>query len=156
MSEMGEALNPNAAISLETDTYLPIIVGLLNSSLFYWWFVALSDCRHLNLREIVNFPVDLNEINDEFLAEMSAQVGELMASYQENAKRKQAYYKATGSVKYDEFYPRFSKNIIDQIDTLLAQHYHFTPAELDYIINYDIKYRMGSELNAGEGSDEND
>ena len=33
---------------------------------------------------------------------------------------------------------------------LLAKHYGFTEEELDFIINYDIKYRMGDELNAGE------
>jgi hypothetical protein len=30
----------------------------------------------------------------------------------------------------------------------LAEHYRFTDDELDFIINYDIKYRMGIE--AGE------
>ena len=33
---------------------------------------------------------------------------------------------------------------------LLAKHYGFTEEELDFIINYDIKYRMGDELNAEE------
>ena len=28
---------------------------------------------------------------------------------------------------------------------MLAQHYGFTDDELDFIINYDIKYRMGQE-----------
>lgn len=37
------------------------------------------------------------------------------------------------------------KPIIDEIDRLLAKHYGFTPEELDFIINYDIKYRMGAE-----------
>ena len=32
------------------------------------------------------------------------------------------------------------------IDTLFAKHYGFTEEELEFIINYDIKYRMGSEL----------
>ena len=36
-----------------------------------------------------------------------------------------------------------SKPIIDEIDALLAKHYGFTEGELDFIINYDIKYRMG-------------
>lgn len=44
-----------------------------------------------------------------------------------------------------------SKPIIDEIDTVLAKHYGFTDEELDFIINYDIKYRMGKEL---EGEDE--
>ena len=42
-----------------------------------------------------------------------------------------------------------SKPIIDEIDRVLAQHYGFTDEELDFIINYDIKYRMG-----GADSDE--
>ena len=36
------------------------------------------------------------------------------------------------------------------LTTMLAKHYGFTEEELDFIINYDIKYRMGDELNAGE------
>ena len=30
-----------------------------------------------------------------------------------------------------------------RIDRVLAPHYGFTDEELDFIINYDIKYRMG-------------
>jgi hypothetical protein len=39
------------------------------------------------------------------------------------------------------------KTISDEIDKVLAKHYGFTEEELDFIINYDIKYRMGDELN---------
>ncbi len=42
-----------------------------------------------------------------------------------------------------EYYHRESKPIIDEIDRVLAKHYGFTDEELDFIINYDIKYRMG-------------
>ena len=38
-----------------------------------------------------------------------------------------------------------SKFIIDEIDRVLAKHYGFTDEELDFIINYDIKYRMGQD-----------
>ena len=41
--------------------------------------------------------------------------------------------------------------IIDEIDGVLAEHYGFTDEELDFIINYDIKYRMGG---AAQGGDE--
>lgn len=33
--------------------------------------------------------------------------------------------------------------IVDFIDHLLAEYYGFTEEELAFIINYDIKYRMG-------------
>lgn len=40
------------------------------------------------------------------------------------------------------------KRCFDQIDRVLAKHYGFTDEELDFIINYDIKYRIGQD--AGE------
>jgi hypothetical protein len=32
---------------------------------------------------------------------------------------------------------------LTEIDRVLVVHYGFTDEELDFIINYDIKYRMG-------------
>jgi len=34
---------------------------------------------------------------------------------------------------------------------VLAQHYGFSEEELDFIIHYDIKYRMGKEGEKEEG-----
>jgi hypothetical protein len=34
---------------------------------------------------------------------------------------------------------------LPEIDTVLAEHYGFTPEELDFILNYDIKYRLGRD-----------
>ena len=39
------------------------------------------------------------------------------------------------------------KPIIDEINKLLASHYGSTEEGLDFIINYDIEYRMGYKLN---------
>ena len=39
----------------------------------------------------------------------------------------------------------YSKPLLDEIDHVLARHYSFTEEELDFIINYDIKYRMGRD-----------
>lgn len=75
----------------------------------------------------------------------------LSKDYEDNRYKKDTYYKSTGrNVIYYEYYPNFSKSIIDEIDKELAKHYKFTEEELDFIINYDIKYRMGDELNNGE------
>jgi hypothetical protein len=43
---------------------------------------------------------------------------------------------------------------IDQIDQALAKHYGFTDEELDFIINYDIKYRMGRNADSEESEQE--
>ena len=50
------------------------------------------------------------------------------------------------NIEIESFRFNKSKPIIDEIDKVLAKHYGFTEEELDFIINYDIKYRMGDEL----------
>ena len=119
------------------------VCATLNSSLFYWWYIVLSDCRHVNLREIRSFPIGLAQMDDVLKQRLSALTDELMADLKQHARRKETQYKATGRVVYDEFSPRHSKPIIDKIDRVLAEHYGFTDEELDFIINYDIKYRLG-------------
>ena len=45
---------------------------------------------------------------------------------------------------------RFDQATRDQIDRVLAAHYGFTDEELDFIINYDIKYRIGRDAESEE------
>jgi hypothetical protein len=76
-------------------------------------------------------------------------------SLQRSATRKTIRTKQGHEVTYDEIKAQSSKSIIDEIDRVLAQHYGFTDEELDFIINYDIKYRMGREaLDGGEEAEE--
>ncbi|WP_017711159.1 Eco57I restriction-modification methylase domain-containing protein [Prochlorothrix hollandica] len=119
--------------------------SVLNSNLFYWWFIAFSDSRHLNNREIDFFPLTIENISKQIAQQLVDLFEILNRDFEENKYRKEAYYKATGNVIYDEYYPKKSKPIIDEIDRILAQHYGFSPEELDFIINYDIKYRMGKD-----------
>lgn len=123
-----------------------IILSVLNSSLFYWFNLLCSNCRDLTLREITNFPITIDTINGDNRNELYKLSKKLMKDYNKNAIRKTCFYKATGKVEFDEYHPSKSKAIINEIDKVLAKHYGFTEEELDFIINYDIKYRMGDEL----------
>lgn len=49
-----------------------------------------------------------------------------MADEKRRAVRLRAKYEATGNVEYDQFYPRNSKAIMDEIDAVLAKQYGFT------------------------------
>ena len=132
-------------LSLPNKSDAAVVAAMLNSTLFYWWFIALSDCRHLNMREIESFPVGLERMSENTKNKLARLASELMADLQKHKHRKEAEYKMTGKVIYDEFYPKHSKPIIDEIDRVLARHYGFTEEELDFIINYDIRYRMGRD-----------
>jgi len=61
-----------------------------------------------------------------------------------NTTRKKTQHTTTGKVHFDEFNQKPSKPIVDKIDGVLAKHYGMTDEELDYIVNYDYKYRMSS------------
>jgi len=70
-----------------------------------------------------------------------------MIDYKNNSIRKEIHNQSTGKIIYDEYYPKKSKLIIDKIDRELGDYFNLTNEEVDFIINYDIKYRMGKELN---------
>ena len=132
-------------LRLATRKDADAVVAALNSSLFYWWFLLLSDCRHLNLREIESFPLGPERMGMSTKQRLVQLTDDLMESFKRHSQRKETHYKAIGKVIYDEFDQKPSKAIVDRIDGVLAQHYGFTDAELEFIINYDIKYRLGRE-----------
>jgi hypothetical protein len=70
----------------------------------------------------------------------------LQASLIENSWFQIRTQEQTGEVRIQSFSPGRSKPILDEIDALLAAHYGLSEEELDFVINYDIKYRMGDEL----------
>ncbi|MBU1013301.1 MAG: Eco57I restriction-modification methylase domain-containing protein [Bacteroidetes bacterium] len=123
----------------------------LSANLFYWYFVISTDGRNLNPFDLNEYPIPVSLPNEKDSLEI---VNELMEDYKLNKKVKRKATKKSGEVEYEEIYPRRSKQFIDQIDTVLAQHYCFTEEELDFIINYDIKYRMGKTLFGEEDNDE--
>jgi len=70
----------------------------------------------------------------------------VISDYRKNASKKTVFIGSKQQyVTYYEYLPRLSKLIIDEIDRVLARHYGFTEEELDFIINYGIKYLMGED-----------
>jgi len=120
-----------------------VVTAIMNSSLFYWFYVNYSDGHNFTKHVIGSFPFDIP--HPEVTNKLRGLCSRLMIDLKKNSKRKTAFYAATGHIEYDEFYPKLSKSIIDEIDRILAKHYGFTEEELDFIINYDIKYRMGKD-----------
>ena len=126
------------------------VVSMLSSTLFYWFWRLFSNCRHLTDRELLVFPVPA-VATDARLYEKLNQLSERYESCLKKTKeRVTTNNQRSGRVVQDFYYISKAKSIIDEIDELLAKHYGFTEEELDFIINYDIKYRMGDELNAEE------
>ena len=96
-------------LHLTTELDASIIAATLNSSLFYWWFVILSNCRDLTLREVRSFPIGVDQMDEAMKQNLSKLSVGLMQDLKRHAQRKETNYKTTGRVVYDEFFPRHSK-----------------------------------------------
>ena len=122
----------------------------LNSNLFYWFVTVFSDCRHVNKREVDAFPIDLNALTDSRIGKKLKKLGESLMndlkSHSETRKMRFAHDELTVQC----IIPKASKPLIDDIDMVLADHYGISDAERDFIINYDIKYRMGQDSDEDE------
>lgn len=143
IKERSSTLKP---IFTSTQDVSNILTDLINSNTFALMYFMYSDCYHFTNTDFNRFCFSMpkNAVTYNKICKS------LMYSIDTNSVDKVAYYKTKGDVSYQEFYPRKSKSIIDEIDKVLAKHYGFTEEELDFIINYDIKYRMGDELNDNE------
>ena len=119
------------------------IVAILSSNLFWWWYTIISDLRHVTSNEISSLRISNQMLTDSHLINLGKKyIDDLI----ENSTMMTREQKSQGTTITQSFKIVKSKPIIDEIDTVLAKHYGFTEEELDFIINYDIKYRMGDEL----------
>jgi hypothetical protein len=117
-----------------------VVLALLNSNLFYWFLTLFSDVRNLNQREILEFPVACVDAN--VAAKLSILSQHLMSSFQDTSKVLTMRYANRGTLHIQCIYPKLSKKIIDEIDITYGRAIGMNDDMLDFIINYDIKYRM--------------
>jgi len=113
---------------------------LLSTSYFLYWETT-SNCRDLNPSDIAFAPTPDVSKNVEVFNKLSKDIEK---DYVSKGKIIKMNNKLTGLVELESLTPANSKPIIDEIDRALARHYGLSAEELDFIINYDVKYRMGS------------
>jgi len=130
-------------LHFKSESIGEFITALLNSSLFFYWFVTIGNGRNITETDVAEMPI--GDVEDCICERITVLFKKLMADYNRNS-----FVRVRKDCEFQEFQQDHSKPIIDEIDTVLAKHYGFTDEELDFIINYDIKYRMGDELNERE------
>ena len=141
----GKERSPSELKSLEfgdnvqRDCYLAVF----NSSLFYWLLTVYFDCRNLNKREVESLQFDPQKLDESEKNKLEGLCRGLMKDIKKNAKMLTMHYKTLGKLQIECTYPKFSKSLIDEIDSFLAKHFALSMEELDFLVNYDIKYRMG-------------
>jgi hypothetical protein len=128
--------------TLSKKEYVRPVIAALSSDVFWWWYTVTSNVRDLNPFDVQNFPLpesaladsDLRTLGDRYLKDLD-----------KNSTMLVREQKQTGTTETQSFKIQKSKPILDEIDRVLARHYGFTAEELDFILNYDIKYRLGRD-----------
>ncbi len=126
--------------SVPDDAMVHPVIAILSSDLFWWWYTVTSNGRDLNPSDLQGFPVPEAALTDKKLSALGRRYLEDLSRNSFMLTRRQ---KQTGKTETQCFKVQASKPLIDEIDRALAPHYGFTEEELDFITNYDIKYRMG-------------
>jgi hypothetical protein len=123
------------------------IMALMNSSLFYLWFASFSDGFHLSHTLVKEFPLDndlyqvgeLHQLSEQLEADIQAHAHITTRNTRPGSRQR----KATLLIELEEYHMSCSKPLLDRIDSILANYYSLTHEELDFIIHYYSKYRMG-------------
>ena len=135
-----------ADFSFSNKDVASVVFTVLCSNLWNMFYYSVANCLDVAKFDILNFPIGIDTINRKILSDLLMLSIKLNKDIKQNAEVIIRHYEVTGDVECYQFNMRKSKPIIDEIDKVLAKHYGFTEEELDFIINYDIKYRMGDEL----------
>jgi len=125
---------------------------LLNSSLFRWFINVFSDCRHVNKREVEGFRIDLSRATKGIESTWLKLAKQLSKRLRDTSEFRSMRF-AHDHLRVPCIIPKFAKDIIDEVDRELGRHFGLTFDEVDFVINYDIKYRMGSDNTTDEDSD---
>lgn len=111
---------------------------LLNSSLFWWFWVVVSDCWHITRKELENFYIP--KISQDNLDLFS-----VLAKKLEDKLEKTKQYVGTKQVDY-EYKHRLCLEEIHQIDDAIGRLYGLELSEMSYIKNFALQYRLGIDV----------
>ena len=136
------------SVYVDSEELKYTLISLLSSSLFFVHYITWSSCQVINSRDF-ELPFDFNSLAPELKSQLVKLGKKVQKDLQDNSVVQIRNYAARGrsfTMEKQYFYIKKSKAIIDEIDTVLAKYYGFTNEELDFIINYDIKNRLGKDL----------
>lgn len=124
----------------KNDAYL--CMCLLNSSLFWWYWVCVSDCWHITRKELDGFKVPAVQDAGDFDG-----LGRLALLLEEKLEETKQYV-GTKQTEY-EYKHKECAGIIHEIDDFVHRLYGLSEEEGTYIKNFAYRYRIGEGVGNG-------
>ena len=110
---------------------------LLNSSLFWWYWICVSDCWHITQKELNGFKVPRINNYD--------RINELAQRLEDELENKKEYV-GTKQTEY-EYKHKNCTETIHQIDDVINQAFGLTEEENLYIKQFAYRYRTSGGNN---------
>ena len=114
---------------------------LINSSLFWWYWISVSDCWHVS-KDLNGFMMPM-EVNMTGASELAQGLRQRLEETKVYVGTKQTQY---------EYKHRECLEEIRAIDDFINAAYGLTEAESSYIKNFAIRYRTSGGINADENN----
>ena len=132
------------SLALNEDVDKNLFILLINSNLFYWYWIVMTDVRHFTKQNIVSFPISYEKYTPQMRDKAKDYCERLMSSYRSNSEILETNG-VNGKTNLQLFRPSKNKAIIDEIEDLIGEIYGFTSDEVDFLKKYDLRFRMGEE-----------
>src|SRR5579884_3254209 len=114
------------------------LLCLFSSSLYYWFWIVISDCYHLTRRDLVGLPIAASLADDARFARLAKQLLTDLWAHASSRTRLRADGSRREEINFDMAQCR---GVLDAIDRVLAEHYGLSAQETDFILSYDAKFR---------------
>ncbi|MEZ6081635.1 MAG: hypothetical protein R3C56_39985 [Pirellulaceae bacterium] len=131
------------SVSFYSERDRDTVFCCLCSSTHYWLYQARTNCRDFNPTDLRFMPI--SQVMHDGTSSFHELALEIMNVLETTSQTGSGTYSVGGNVEYQKFRPKVAKVFVDKVDKILSTEFALTEEESDFILNYDIKYRMGSQ-----------
>lgn len=130
--------NEYKVFSFKNPADAALFSAIVNSSLFFFVWEAVSDCWHITLKDLNWIKIDFDKIS-------SREKREIQKAYMDFETKLENNKKFIGSKQVDFIYQhKYLKVEIDLLDDLIAPLFNLTPSELSFVKAYQESHRINS------------
>jgi hypothetical protein len=128
------------------SNYSDVIGCILSSNLSFWFYQIYGDNISWKLKQVLSFTIP----SENLTTDICLKITNLYNKYLEDIERNANIRTVSESSKYTmEFFKEYkigkSKHLIDEIDDIIGPLYGLTNAEIEFIKNYEIDYRISED-----------
>jgi len=117
------------------------IGAILSSNLFWWYQQVYTNGLDLKSYEIESFPIPVDALTVPVRRKIEKLYEKYLQSIERHViERETTEYKHV--TKFKEYKIRYSKALIDAMDDVICPLYGLTEEELEFIKNYELRFRI--------------